>query len=318
VPITSVTNGAHLASFLSAPMRAVLARFLGPGFLERSADPAMWEAVRTIPNDELWAARCEARAALVDYVRARSQLDRLQRGEQIEYVRAIESGLDPGALTLGFARRFAAYKRVDILTRDERAGRILKGEPHVQLLVSGKAHPSDDRGKELMQGLYAFKRSDPAIADRLVVLEDYDLDVASHLVAGCDVWINLPRPLMEASGTSGMKATFNGAVQLSVLDGWWAEAYDGDNGFAIAGGVDGDTGFRDDHDAERFYDVLERDVIPVLRARRGRRPPALVRADQAGARHVRAALRRDADARRLRRADLPVRLTTLPHGRRRA
>jgi len=115
-----------------------------------------------------------------------------------------------------------------------------------------------------MQRLYEFKRSDPAIADRLVVLEDYDLDVASHLVAGCDVWINLPRPLMEASGTSGMKATFNGAVQLSVLDGWWAEAYDGDNGFAIAGGVDGDTGFRDDHDAQRFYDVLEREVIPLF------------------------------------------------------
>jgi starch phosphorylase len=264
VPITHVTNGVHVSTFLSAPMRELFTRWLGPDSQHRSVDPAVWEAVRTIPDEELWAARSAARAALVDYVRERSQLDRLQRGEQIDYVRAIETGLDPGALTLGFARRFAGYKRVDLLTRDERAARILQGWPRVQLIVSGKAHPADEHGKDLLQGLYAFKRGDAAISDRVVIVEDYDLDVAAHLVTGCDVWVNLPRPLMEASGTSGMKAMFNGAVQLSVLDGWWAEAYDGDNGWAIAGGVEGDTGFRDHHDAQRFYDLLEHEVIPMF------------------------------------------------------
>ena len=134
-----------------------------------------------------------------------------------------------GALTLGFARRFATYKRVYLLTHDpDRMRSILSGTLTVQLLVSGKAHPNDEDGKEVMQRLYRFKRVQPEIADRVVIVEDYDLDVAAHLVSGCDVWVNLPRRPMEASGTSGMKATFNGALQLSVLDGWWDEAYDGE------------------------------------------------------------------------------------------
>ena len=265
VPITHVTNGAHLASFLGEPMWRLLARHLGPAWWERPADAAAWEGVRAIPNAELWAARREARADLVDYVRARSQVERLQRGEQIGYVRAIESGLDPDALTLGFARRFATYKRVYLLTHDpERTARILSGSPPVQLLVAGKAHPNDDGGKDVLQHLYGFKRGVPAIADRLVIIEDYDLAVARHLVSGCDVWINLPRRPLEASGTSGMKATFNGALQLSVLDGWWDEGYDGDNGWAIASEEDGDLDLVDAHDAQRFYDLLEQEVIPLF------------------------------------------------------
>jgi starch phosphorylase len=265
VPITHVTNGAHVASFIGDPMRALLDRRIGVSWLARSADPAVWEAVREIPNDELWAARCEARAELVRYVRERSQVERLQRGEQIDYVRAIETGLDTGALTLGFARRFATYKRVYLLTRDpERAGAILSGTPPVQLLVAGKAHPNDEDGKDVLQNLYRFKREQPAIADRVVIIEDYDLDVGQHLVSGCDVWVNLPRRPMEASGTSGMKATFNGALQLSVLDGWWDEAYDGDNGWAITGEEDGDLDLGDDRDAQRLYDLLEKEVIPLF------------------------------------------------------
>jgi glycogen phosphorylase len=265
VPITHVTNGAHLKTFIGDPMRELLTRHLGMAWLERSADPGLWEAVREIPNEELWSARCEARAGLVRYVRERSQVERLQRGEQIDYVRAIETGLDEGGLTLGFARRFATYKRVHLLTHDpERARRILSGEPAVQLLVSGKAHPNDNDGKDALQRLYGFKRGEAAIADRVVIVEDYDLDVASHLVAGCDVWVNLPRRPMEASGTSGMKATFNGALQLSVLDGWWAEGYDGENGWAIPGEEDSDPGVVDNHDAQLFYDLLEHEVIPLF------------------------------------------------------
>ena len=265
VPISHVTNGAHLASFVGAPMRALLTRRLGKAWLERPADPSVWEAVREIPNEELWAARCEARAQLVRYVRARSQVERLQRGEQIDYVTAIESGLNLEALTIGFARRFATYKRVYLLTRDpQRASRIISGTPPVQLLVAGKAHPNDEAGKDVLQRLYDFKRTEPAIADRVVIVEDYDLDVAAHLVSGCDVWVNLPRRPMEASGTSGMKATFNGVLQLSILDGWWDEAYDGENGWAITGEEDRDPELGDAHDAQRFYELLEYEVIPLF------------------------------------------------------
>jgi starch phosphorylase len=265
VPITHVTNGAHLATFIGEPMRELLTRRLGKAWLERSADPAVWEVVREIPNEELWAARCEARARLVRYTRERIQTDRLQRGEQGDRVRAIETGLDVDALTLGFARRFATYKRVHLLTHDlERAARILSGSPSVQLLVSGKAHPNDEGGKDALQRLYGFKKGDAAFADRIVIIEDYDLDVAAHLVSGCDVWINLPRRPMEASGTSGMKATFNGALQLSVLDGWWAEAYNGTNGWAIPGDEDSDPNVVDSRDAQLFYDLLEHEVIPLF------------------------------------------------------
>ncbi len=265
VPITHVTNGAHLATFVGDPMRGLLTRRLGSAWLERPADPAVWEAVREIPNEELWAARCEARARLVGYVRERSQVDRLQRGEQIDYVRAIESGLSVDGLTLGFARRFATYKRVYLLTHDtDRARRIFSGTPPVQLLVSGKAHPNDQGGKDVLQRLYEFKRAEAAVADRVVIVEDYDLDVAAELVSGCDVWVNLPRRPLEASGTSGMKATFNGALQLSVLDGWWAEAYDGENGWAIPGDEGPDPGVVDTRDAQRFYDLLEHEVIPLF------------------------------------------------------
>jgi starch phosphorylase len=134
----------------------------------------------------------------------------------------------------------------------------------VQLLVAGKAHPNDDGGKDVLQRLYGFTRGEAAVADRVVIVEDYDLDVGAHLVAGCDVWVNLPRRPLEASGTSGMKATFNGALQLSVLDGWWDEGYDGDNGWAIPGEEDGDLDLVDSRDAQRFYDLLEQEVVPLF------------------------------------------------------
>ena len=263
VPITHVTNGVHVPTFVAEPMRRLLDAHLGEGWAT-SSDPRVWEAVRSIPNAELWAARGEARRDLVQYTRAKNQHDRLLRGEEIGYVRAI--GLDPEALTLGFARRLATYKRLHLLAHDpERTERLIGGEPGAQLLVAGKAHPSDEAGKDTLQSLFELKRRS-RWAQRIVVVEDYDLDIARRLVAGCDVWINLPRRPLEASGTSGMKSMFNGGLQLSVLDGWWAEAYDGTNGWAIPGDED-PTAAADARDARRFYDLLESEVIPLFHDR---------------------------------------------------
>lgn len=267
VPVAHVTNGAHLPTFLSGPFRDLFDRHLGEGWLERAGDPRTWEPAGAIPDAELWQARCEARSQLVSHLRRRSQVDRLRRGEEIDVVsRAAE--LDPEALTLGFARRLATYKRVHLLVADPaRATCILLGRPPVQVVVAGKAHPRDEAGREALHSLFALGRREPGLAARAVVLEDYDLGVARRLVAGCDVWINLPRRPMEASGTSGMKTTFNGALQLSVLDGWWAEAFDGTNGWAIESGEGGDPEAADARDAARLYDLLEQEVIPLFHDR---------------------------------------------------
>ena len=274
VPITHVTNGAHVPTFLGDPMYRLLADHLGDDWLEQAADPATWDGVHAIPDGELWAARCDSRERLVSYVRAKSQQDRLLRGEQIAYVRAIEECLDPNALTLGFARRLATYKRLYLLTQDpDRARRILGGAQPVQLLISGKAHPNDEGGKDALQRVYNLKREDGQIAERVVFVEDYDIDVARHLVSGCDVWVNLPRKPMEASGTSGMKAAFNGVLQLSVLDGWWAEGFDGTNGWGIPGDEDTDLAAADLRDATTFYDLLEHEVVPLFYERDERGVP---------------------------------------------
>jgi glycogen phosphorylase len=268
VPITHVTNGAHLASFVSDPFRRLFDRHLGEGWARRASDPATWEPVRSIPDAELWEARCAARDALIDYARTKSVIDRLQRGEEIDYATSAAVTLDPATLTLGFARRLATYKRVELLVFDPgRAMRLLEGPPPLQLFVAGKAHPRDDEGKDALRALFDVARRQPHVATRAVVLEDYDLAVARRLVGGCDVWINLPRRPMEASGTSGMKATFNGALQLSVLDGWWAEAFDGANGWAIEPADDDDPEAANAHDARLFYELLEQEVIPLFHAR---------------------------------------------------
>jgi starch phosphorylase len=265
VPISHVTNGAHLPTFLSEPLEQLFSRHLGGDWRHRAAEPATWEPVLGIPNEELWAARGEARERLVRFAREKSEQDQLLRGDQIEEVRAIEHWLGPDVLTLGFARRLATYKRLNLLAWDEeRARRILSGEPPVQLLVAGKAHPDDEEGKDALQRVYRLDRDDGSVAERIVFVEDYDLEIARMLVSGCDVWVNLPRRPMEASGTSGMKATFNGVLQLSVLDGWWAEAYDGENGWAIPGNGEDDPTAADARDAGRFYDLLEHEVIPLF------------------------------------------------------
>jgi len=260
VPIGHVTNGAHLPTFLGEPINELLSRHLGEGWTGRAGDQETWEGVVDIPNDELWRARCETRRRLIEFIRAETELDQLLRGEQIDEVRSVARSLEDDALTLGFARRLATYKRLHLLTFDpQRIRRIFAGPNPVQLLIAGKAHPNDEEGKGTLQQIFQLRRDGVTELERVVVIEDYDLRIAKWLVSGCDVWVNLPRRPMEASGTSGMKATFNGALQLSVLDGWWAEAYDGSNGWAIPG-EQGD----DEADAERFYDLLEREVVPLF------------------------------------------------------
>jgi starch phosphorylase len=260
VPIDHVTNGAHLPTFLGGPLGELLRRHLGEDWLDRAGAPETWRPVADIPNRELWAARTESRRRLVEFVRSETELDQLLRGEQIEEVRAVARSLEDDTLTLGFARRLATYKRLHLLTYDaERVRAILSGPRPVQLFVAGKAHPNDEEGKGTLQRIFQLRRDAGGDFERVVVLEDYDLRIARQLVAGCDVWVNLPRRPLEASGTSGMKAAFNGALQLSVLDGWWAEAYDGGNGWAIPGD-EGD----DEADATRFYDLLEHEVIPLF------------------------------------------------------
>jgi starch phosphorylase len=262
-PIGHVTNGVHVPTWIGGPMRELLDRHLEAGWIERAGDPATWEGIDAIDADELRAVRRRQREALIATVRERIPRDRLGRGEERSFVEAGARAFDPDVLTLGFARRVATYKRLGLLVHDvERALRLLNGADHpVQLIIAGKAHPKDDPGKQLIQQLMHL-RGAPGTETRVVFMADYDLAIAAKLVQGCDVWVNLPRPPLEASGTSGMKSVLNGGLQLSVLDGWWAEAYDGSNGWALPGDVDADHQAQDSRDAAMLYDLLEREVGP--------------------------------------------------------
>ncbi|TMM01739.1 MAG: alpha-glucan family phosphorylase [Actinobacteria bacterium] len=243
-------------------MRGLFDRHLGQDWTERAADPETWSALDAIPDAELWATREHQRAQLVSFVRERSVNDRLARSDVREYVEAAAKAFDPGTLTLGFARRVATYKRLDLLTRNpDWTLPLLSGERPVQVVLAGKAHPRDEEAKRTVQRLFGLKTAS-VIAQRVVYLDDYDLATAARLVQGCDVWVNLPRPPLEASGTSGMKAAINGALQLSVLDGWWAEAYTGDNGWALPGDPDPDHEAQDERDSETFHRLVGDEIVP--------------------------------------------------------
>ncbi|HYF27118.1 MAG TPA: alpha-glucan family phosphorylase [Baekduia sp.] len=268
VPIDHVTNGVHLPTWLGGPMRELLDRHLGAGWMRRADDPHTWEPVDGISDEDLWAARCAQRAELIEFARGRASRDRLTRGDMRPYVEAADRALDPEVLTVGFARRIATYKRLRLLAADrERTLRLLTGEPGVQFVMAGKAHPRDEEAKRTLQLLFTFKDL-PRADDRVIFLDDYDLRIGAVLTKGCDVWLNLPRPPLEASGTSGMKAAANGGLNLSVLDGWWAEAYDGHNGWALDGSVEhGDQEARDWRDAQATLDLLEGEVLRMFTTR---------------------------------------------------
>jgi starch phosphorylase len=267
VPITHVTNGVHVPTWLHGPMRELLDRHLGAGWMARADDPATWAPLAAVPAAELWAARCAARAQLVEMITRRAIGDRLRRGEPLDYATAAAGGFDTGRLTIGFARRLATYKRLHLLgLMPERAVGLVSGERPVQFVFAGKAHPDDQQAKEVVRRLFELKRA-PGVARRVAFLEDYDIPLAGHLVAGCDLWVNVPRPPLEASGTSGMKSVLGGGLQLSVLDGWWAEAYDGANGWAIDGSEHEDAAAQDWRDANSLFDLLEQQVVPMFHER---------------------------------------------------
>ncbi len=269
VPIAHVTNGVHVPSFVGQPMRRLLDRHIGEGWELRAGEPGVLDAIDEVPAADLWAVRDEQRAQLVEYIRDRSQLDRIARGEPRELVEAAARAFDPDVITIGFARRLATYKRLHLLLHDlHRSLALVRGERPIQLLVAGKAHPRDDDGKRLVQHLFGSRWEEGA-SGRIVFMEDYDLGLAVRLVRGCDVWLNVPRPPLEASGTSGMKSALNGGLQLSVLDGWWAEGYDGANGWAIPGEEDPDQGAQDARHAAELYRLLEDEVVPEFYDRDG-------------------------------------------------
>jgi starch phosphorylase len=265
VPITHVTNGVHSTTWMAAPMQRLLDCYLPGDWRARIDDPNVWDAIDAIPDHELWAVRNELRRALAELVRERSVMDRLSRGEGPEYVEQAARAFDPNVLTIGFARRVAAYKRLYLLVRfPERGGHLLDAGPTpIQLVLAGKAHPQDQEGKQTLNYLFQNRSNNRG---RAAFLEDYDLHIAPPLVAGVDLWLNLPRPPLEASGTSGMKVVLNGGLNLSVADGWWEEAYDGSNGWII-NTPPGDPQMQDEHDGEALLNLLQNEVIPLFYAR---------------------------------------------------
>lgn len=264
VPVTHVTNGVHTLTWMAGRMQAFLDRHLGPNWRQRQSDPGLWADIDAIPDAEIWAVRCALRADLVEYARERSMRDRLSRGEPPEYVEAAARTLDVNTLTVGFARRMATYKRFYLLSRSPELGLRLLADPHrpIQILVAGKAHPQDQDAKDTLHTFFQLEHA-PLVGSHVAFIEDYDLHSAPRIVAGVDLWLNLPRPPMEASGTSGMKVTLNGGINLSVLDGWWIEGYDGENGWAIDS-PDGDPHAQDEHDTQALYHLMEREVVPLF------------------------------------------------------
>ncbi|RDI95632.1 alpha-glucan family phosphorylase [Meiothermus sp. QL-1] len=267
VPIGHITNGVHTLTFLHPEMHALYARAFPKTWAARLHDPAEW-TVERLEEDELWRVRNRLRARLIEEVRERLAEQRRRNGELPARVRAAAKVLDPSVLTIGFARRFATYKRAILMFADpERLVSIMNGPLPVQFVFAGKAHPKDEPGKEFIKKL-AEKIRSLGLEDRMILLENYDIGLARALVQGVDVWLNTPRRPMEASGTSGMKAALNGALNFSVLDGWWAEAFNTTNGWAIGDERSYESEEAQDHaDAQSFYDTLQYEVIPLFYAR---------------------------------------------------
>ncbi|MCC7349474.1 MAG: alpha-glucan family phosphorylase [Phycisphaerales bacterium] len=266
VPIHHVTNGIHVRTWLSADINFVLDRYLSHKWITDPTDHSVWEGVSQIPDEELWRAHERCREKLVGWSRKRLREQFLSRGGSYDELAAADEVLDPEALTIGFARRFASYKRGALLLRDpERLTRLLEDTKRpIQFIFAGKSHPADNEGKELIRALVHFARN-PAVRRRIIFLENYDMNVARYLVQGVDVWLNTPRRGMEASGTSGMKAAANGVLNCSILDGWWVEGYEPDLGWAIGRGETyADGNVQDQVESQTLYDILEKQIIPLF------------------------------------------------------
>ncbi len=266
LPITHITNGIHTRSWLSPTMSELFDQYLGPNWAEDPSAGERWKRVDEIPDAEIWRVHERRRERLIGVIRKRLREQCLRRGAPQAEVQAADESLDPKALTIGFARRFAPYKRATLLFRNpERLSALLRdAERPVQFVFAGKAHPKDGMGKELVSRIAEACKA-PEFARRIVLLENYDINVGRELVQGVDVWLNNPLRPNEASGTSGMKVPANGGLHLSCLDGWWPEAYDGENGWAIGDGLLYDDREYQDHvEAEALYNLLEREVVPMF------------------------------------------------------
>jgi starch phosphorylase len=265
VPIGHITNGVHVPSWLAPQMKQLYDRHLGPDWVRRSGEPAVWETIEQIDSGELWETHQVLKARLLSFVRQRAVRQAERRGEAREVLAQLGRALSLDALTIGFARRFATYKRANLLFQDLEQVLALLNDPQLplQIVFAGKAHPLDTPGKQVLQQIAEFARH-PRFVGKVVFVEDYDINVGRHFVQGVDVWLNTPRRPLEASGTSGQKVVLNGGLNLSVLDGWWAEAYDGSNGFAIGlGETHSATEIHDRADGKALYRALIEEVIPL-------------------------------------------------------
>jgi glycogen phosphorylase len=260
-PIDHITNGVHVPGWIEPKMELLFNKYLGPGWLQNHENPAIWGLIDDIPDEELWQTHYRLKRKLFNIMHDRLRHNWVE--EKIDSANIVAGGtlLDPSALTVGFARRFAVYKRADLIFNDpERLKSLLNNRWRpLQIIFAGKAHPADDPGKRMLQKIFNFAK-DPAMGGRIAFVEDYDEQLAQYLTHGVDVWLNNPLPPMEACGTSGMKAALNGVPHLSILDGWWIEGFNEKNGWAFAG-HDGED--RDARDADAIYDILEHKIIPL-------------------------------------------------------
>jgi starch phosphorylase len=266
IPIESVTNGIHIPSYISDDMCGLFSRYLGRRWTEDPDNVSVWMRVNRIPDAELWRTHERRRERLVAFTRQRLQEQIRRRGGQKEEIQSAAQVLRPEALTIGFGRRFATYKRGDLILKDPaRLSKILNNAQRpVQIIFAGKAHPQDNQGKEVIKHIIHLAEQ-PEFRDRIVFVEDYDLNVARYMVQGCDIWLNNPRRPLEACGTSGMKAAANGAINMSVLDGWWAEGYQLGLGWAIGSGEEyEDPQYQDYVESQAIYDLLERYAVPLF------------------------------------------------------
>ena len=270
VPIGHITNGVHVPTWLAPQMFRLYDRHLGAGWHDHSSEARIWEGIENVDDGELWETHLSLKSRLIEFVRRRAVEQSKRRGESPEELRRLANVFSPDALTIGFARRFATYKRADLILRDmEKLASIVNDAKRpVQFVFAGKSHPRDDPGKRVLQEIAQMMRN-PQFADKFVFIEDYDINVGRYFVQGVDVWLNNPRRPLEASGTSGQKVVLNGGLNLSVLDGWWAEAYDGLNGFAIGTGrTHSHMDVHDARDGEDLYKALRGEVIPLYYTRK--------------------------------------------------
>jgi len=269
VPIGHITNGVHVPSWLAPQMHRLYDRHLGVDWQAKSGQARTWEEIENVDDGELWETHLSLKSELLDFARRRAREQAERRGEPLEYLHRLGKVGSPDALTIGFARRFATYKRANLVLADMQRLAAMVNDPKrpVQFLFAGKAHPHDEPGKRVLQQIAQMMR-DPKFADKFLFIEDYDINVGRYLVQGVDVWLNNPRRPLEASGTSGQKVVLNGGLNLSVLDGWWGEAYDGLNGFAIGGGrTHSNFDIHDSRDGEDLYRVLHDELIPLYYSR---------------------------------------------------